>query len=360
MLKKGNKGADVERGLEKLLAICARPGRILILMQDHPDPDALACAKALRKIVTVRLGKRPIIAYGGSCGRAENRVMMKVLRIGARRISPDQLDHYTTLCLVDTQPRSGNNILFPSRIPEIVIDHHNLPRKPDWTAEFCDVRPDYGACSTLLYEYLRASGVKANPNLYTALFYGIQSDTQDLSREASPADIRAYQELFMLADKRKLAEIRRAPVSASYFQSLKDSLSNCVVAGKTVISHIPACRSAETVAEVAELLLRLEGIRSTVCYGLCGDLIHLSARALDARGHVDVRMKKVVNRIGKGGGHNAMAGGQVPAGINPTAQLALVRERILEVFAPHSEPCPLTRPERPENNSNSKTRKKKE
>lgn len=358
MLKKHNIARRTERNLAKLLEICARPGAVLILMQDHPDPDALASAKALRKIVTVRVGKRPVIAYGGSCGRAENRVMMNVLRIGARRISPDQLDHFSTICLVDTQPRSGNNILFASRIPEIVIDHHNLPRRQLWTAEFCDVRPDYGACSSLLYEYLLASGVKANANLHTALFYGIQSDTQDLSRECSSADVRAYQELFLLADKRKLAEIRRAPVSPAYFQALKDSLSNCVVAGKTVISYIPDCRSAETVAEVAELLLRLEGIRSTVCYGLCGGLVHISARALDARGHVDVRMKKVVTRIGKGGGHNTMAGGQVPAGPDPQVQLDLVRVRILETFASNGTPCPLTHPERAGKSQDTRARKK--
>ena len=135
MLNKGNAARHTEQNLAKLLDICSRPGRVLVLMQDHPDPDALASAKALRKIVTVRLGKRPIIAYGGSCGRAENRVMMNVLRIGARRISPGELEHYGTICLVDTQPRSGNNILFASRIPEAVIDHHNLPRRHPWTAQ---------------------------------------------------------------------------------------------------------------------------------------------------------------------------------------------------------------------------------
>ena len=336
-----------ERNLSQVLQICGRPGRVLILMQDHPDPDALASAKALRKIVNVRLGKRPVIAYGGACGRAENRVMMDLLRIGARRISPDQLDKFRTICLVDTQPMTGNNILFASRIPEIVIDHHILPTRRLWTAEFSDVRPEYGACATILYEYVRAAGIKINPNLYTALFYGIQSDTQDLSRESCPADQRAYLELFSMADKRKLAEIRRAPVDTRYFQALQDSLSNCVVSGKTAISFIRGGKTPETIAEVAELLLRLKGVRSSVCYGLCGDYIHLSARAIDARGHVDRRMRRVVARIGTGGGHHTMAGGQVPVAGDPEKTLAILRERILQVFSPGCGTCPLTRPQTP-------------
>ena len=338
-------GPNTAENVERVVRICGRKGRILILMQDNPDPDALACAKALRKLVQVRTGKRAIIGYGGVCGRAENRAMMEVLRIDAHVVRPEELSRYRTICLVDTQPVSGNNILFASRIPEIVIDHHNLPKRKTWSAEFSDVRPEYGACSTILYEYLQAAGIKMNTNLSTALFYGIQSDTQDLGREVSPAGVRAYQQLFLVADKKKLAKIRRAPVPADYFHALEASLSNSVVAGKTVISFVPACHNPEILAEVAELLLRLEGIRSSVCYGLCGDTIHLSARAIDARGHVDVRLRRVVARLGSGGGHSAMAGGQVPVEGNPEKRLELVRSRLLATFGVDAEACPLVPPE---------------
>ncbi|NIA15325.1 MAG: bifunctional oligoribonuclease/PAP phosphatase NrnA [Nitrospiraceae bacterium] len=327
--------------VERIMALCKRPGRILILMQDNPDPDALASAAALHDLTHHHVKKHAVLGYGGICGRAENRAMIDILRIGVKRLTPDQIERFRTVCLVDTQPRSGNNILMPSRLPEVVVDHHLLPKRGPWMAEFADVRPDYGACSTIFYEYLQATNVRITPRLATALFYGIQSDTQDLGREANPADIRAYRDLFLIADKKKLAHIHHAPVPPEYFRMLADSLATCVVAGTTVVSQIPECTNADMIAEVADRLMRLEGMRAAVCYGVFGDTIHLSARALDARGNCARRMKRVVARLGSGGGHRSMAGGQIPINGDAEKRLALVQARILKAFAPNRVPVPL-------------------
>jgi len=328
--------------VEALLNACRRPGRILVLLQDNPDPDALACAAALRDIIHHRLRKRAVIGYGGLCGRAENRAMMRVLHIDARRLSTAQVNPFQTLCLVDTQPRSGNNLLTSLRPAQVVIDHHPAPRRRPWIAEFSDIRPEYGATSTILYEYVVASGIPLTPELATALLYGIESDTQDLGRECMSADIRAYRDLFLVADKKKLSMIRHAPVPLDYFQVLADSLAGCVVAGKTVISFIPYCRNPDVFAEVADRLMRLEGMRSAICYGVCENMIYLSARAGDARGNAAGRMKRVVRGLGTGGGHRTMAGGQVPVDGDPGRRLAMVRERVMKVFARQSPPLHLS------------------
>jgi nanoRNase/pAp phosphatase (c-di-AMP/oligoRNAs hydrolase) len=337
---------DAAKRVEDLLHVCKRRGRILVLTQDNPDPDALASAAALRELIRLNLHKPVAIRYGGICGRAENRAMIDILRIGARRLSPAHLDRYATVCLVDSQPQAGNNILAGRRSADVVIDHHLLPKRRPWSAVFADVRPDYGATTTILYEYLTAARVKIHPNLATAMFYGIQSDTQDLGRESGPADIRAYQELFLLTDKRKLARIRHASVPAEYFVMLAESLSSCVVAGATVISCIHPCRDADMIAEVADRMMRLEGARTAVCYGVCGDVIHLSARSIDARGNTARRMKRVVRHLGTGGGHRTMAGGQIPVEGDLDKRLALIRARILKVFAAGKEPVPLLPPVR--------------
>ncbi len=339
-----NREESLERArtaVQQILPICTRRGRILVLMQDNPDPDALASAMAFRELVRHHLNRPVAIGYGGICGRAENRAMLHVLRVRAVRLTPAQLRSFRTICLVDTQPGFGNNILIRDRMPDIVIDHHVLSKRHRWTAAFADVRPEYGATATIFYEYLTASGVRIATNLATGLFYGIQSDTQDLGREGSPADARAYQELFLKADKRKLGRIRRAPVPAAYFKTLSESLANCVLAGRTVIGYVPDCRNADMVAEIADMLLRLDGVRAAVCYGVCGDKIHLSARAVDARGNMAGRMKRAVARLGVGGGHRAMAGGQIPMEGDPVKRLQLVYDRILKAFAQNRPVRPL-------------------
>ena len=323
--------------IDALLRLCSRRGPVLILMQDTPDPDALASGAALRDLLYTRLKKRATIGYGGSCGRSENRAMIEILRIGARQITEGQLGRYKTICLVDSQPQFGNNPLNAGRPCDVVIDHHVPSRRRTWTAAVVDIRPDYGATTTILYEYLKAARIEITTRLATAMFYGIQSDTQDLGRDAGPADVRAYQELFLLADKKKLARIRQAPVSVDYFKMLLSSLADCLVAGTTVISCIRHCQDVDMMAEVADRMLRLEGIRTSVCYGVCGDTILLSAHALDARGNMAKRMKRVVRKLGTGGGHATMAGGQIPIEGDIEKRLGLVRDRILKVFA-HSKP----------------------
>jgi len=330
-----------KRGVERVLEICERPGRVLILMQDNPDPDAIASAAAVRELVASHLHKRALIGYGGICGRAENRAMMTTLHIEAHRVTPSDVLCAKTVCLVDCQPYTGNNALHTARAAEIVIDHHLLPRPAVWTAEFADVRPEYGATSTILYEYLRAACVDISENLATALFYGVQSDTQDLGRQAASPDICAFQDLFLLANKKKLARIRRAAVPPRYFAALQGGLTHCVVAGKTVISYIPEHGTPDMMAEVADLMLRLSGTRVSVCYGLYGDVIHISVRGYDARSNVGRRLKRAVRGLGTGGGHRSMAGGQVPTLGTAERRLALVRERLLRVFAAGNEPHPL-------------------
>lgn len=336
-----------KKNLRVLLDICARPGTPLVLMQNNPDPDSLACAAALRDIAAVRLKKRIRIGYGGICGRAENRAMMKVLDIDARHVSRAEVAQATTICLVDSQPRAGNNLLFTEGKASIVLDHHILPKRMTWKAELMDVRPGYGATSTILYEYVRVSGIKISANLATALFYGIRSDTQDLGREASISDVRAFQELSPHIDRRKLTQIGRAPVPAEYFATLSATLNNCIVAGKTVVGYVPENGTPDMIAELADMLLRLEGMHCSVCYGLCGGVVHISARRPDARGDVARLVKRVVGRMGSGGGHRAMAGAQVPVSGDPEKCIETLRKRILDVFAPHAEPRDLLSPTSP-------------
>jgi nanoRNase/pAp phosphatase (c-di-AMP/oligoRNAs hydrolase) len=324
-----------------LLRVCRRKGRILALMQDNPDPDGIASALAFCRLVLQKLGKHVTVGYGGTIGRAENQAMVDLLRVDAERMVSADLARFDILCLVDTQPRSGNNVLLGARPAQIVIDHHFVPPNRTWTAEVTDVRPHYGATSTILYEYLVAARVDIPQDLATALYYGIQSDTQDLGRETCDADVAAFQALFQRADKRLLSRIRRAPVPASYFRTLHNSLDQSVVAGKTIVTAVSTQCHPEMIAEVAELMLRLKGMRASVCYGLCGPTVHISVRTTDFRSNASMRIQKVVADIGRGGGHRMMAGGQVPAGDSPERTVELVRRRILEVFAPGKKAVPL-------------------
>jgi nanoRNase/pAp phosphatase (c-di-AMP/oligoRNAs hydrolase) len=201
--------------IRRLLRVVKGSSRVLILPHNDPDPDAIASAIALRYLLFDALSLECTIAYRGVIGRAENRALLRYLGRPLRYLASGDLAGKAAIALVDTQPGAGNNALPANSKVAIVIDHHSW-REPTAVSAYADVRPETGATSTMLVEYLRAAGLEPAPPLATALFYGIKTDTRGLSRGAGPADTAAYLYLQPLVDAQALAHIEYAQVPACF------------------------------------------------------------------------------------------------------------------------------------------------
>jgi nanoRNase/pAp phosphatase (c-di-AMP/oligoRNAs hydrolase) len=285
--------------------------RVLILPHNDPDPDAIASAVALRHLLAQRLAVEVNIAYKGIIGRAENKALVRYLGYPLRRLTGSDLRQPLPIALVDTQPGAGNNALPSKSTATIVIDHHPW-LEVTAAARFVDVRSNVGATSTILTEYLRASGIEPAPPLATALFYGIKTDTMGLGRGASPTDTDAYFYLQPRIDVDALVEIERAQVPAEYFKSLSASVQAAQVHDGVVISYVGPISYPDLAAEMADILLRLEGTRWVICMGVYQDNLILAVRTRSRRGGAGQLVRAIVGDRGTAGGHGAMAGGQVP------------------------------------------------
>lgn len=297
--------------VRKLAEVLRDRKRLLVYVQTPPDPDGLASAAALLLMAEVLAKVKGHIVYAGVLGRAENRAMVRHLKLELER--PNDVDPTVddAIALVDTQPGTGNNALPPNTPPHIVIDHHPI-RDATRKCAFTDVRSNYGATSTILAEYLQALQIQPDAKLATALLYGIRSDTDDLGREASRPDIDSSMFLYPLADKRLLSRIDRERVPLAYFHTLAEALRKAVVYGPVVISHLRRLDNPDAAGEMADLLMRLENVSASFCYGVYGRTILLSLRCYSDEAHAGDIMGKIVAGIGAGGGHGMMAGGQVP------------------------------------------------
>ena len=147
-----------------------------------------ASVPILARLLKQRFGQRVTCAYGGIIGRAENREMVRVLKLEFSHLRHLSFSNYTRFALVDTQPRTGNNQLPEELPPDLVFDHHPI-RKATKSARFHDVRTDYGATATMLCEYLAAAEISATHALATAVVYAIRSETQDFRRESAGPEI---------------------------------------------------------------------------------------------------------------------------------------------------------------------------
>lgn len=289
---------------------------LTILTHDHPDPDALASAWALAHLAQ-NLGKiRTRIVYGGVIGRAENRAMAEKLDVPARPLRKGELAGIPHLALVDTQPPFKNNRCPPRRIPDLIVDHH--PRHPDTQADLVLIDEGVGATTTVLVEALQAAGLRVPRRLATGIVYGIGSETQNLGRDTTPRDLAAYQEYFPKANMSALWRISYPQRSEDFFRTLARGTRNAFVCGRVVGTHLGPVETPDRVAQLADMMLTLEGMRWSVVTARYNGRLHVSLRANDPAAEAGRLLKRLLGGGNRGGGHAMIAGGSVEVGANPS------------------------------------------
>ncbi|HXG04629.1 MAG TPA: DHH family phosphoesterase, partial [Candidatus Binatia bacterium] len=287
---------------------------VLIMVQDDPDPDAIASALALRTLLGRTRGGATIATFG-SIGRPENRAMARILDIDVEHIVPGTLGEFDRVAMVDTQPS-----FFEERFPEVdlVVDHH--PEPVPVRARLKDVRPGYGATATILTEYLRAADVKISSRLATALLYGIKADTLSLERGATRNDMEAFAHLHGLANHSALRRIERPELPAAALDRLAAALAGRRLVDGVLFAHLGEMPYRELAAQFAELFLQVEGTEWTVVSGSIAGELHVSVRNVGyvrAAGEV---VRQAFGDLGSAGGHRAMAKAVIPLAAWPAGE----------------------------------------
>jgi len=322
--------------LDKLVAFAKGHRRALILTHDNPDPDSLAAGVALAWLLEQLAGVTAQVAYGGIVGRAENKALIRVLKLPVVPVSRVVFDDHDLICMVDTQPEQGNHSLPPRHFPDVVIDHH--PMRPDSRlAAIADVGGPIGATSTVVTDYVRGSNLQIPVAIATALLYGIKADTRDLGRQTTPQDVDAYLWLYPQTDKVALSQIENPPLSAEYFTLSHTAIERAEVYEGAIVMPLGALYAPDMVAEVAERFLALEGMRWSLAWGEYHGDLYYSLRTSDRRANAGKVIREVIEpRGGSAGGHGAMAGARLtPQGRSAAARAAFAREvqeELLQVF----------------------------
>ncbi len=304
--------------------------RLIIFGHDNPDPDFLASALALKHLGKSLAGIPSFITGGGVLGRAENRTMARLLKINLTPVEHLHFGPSSAVALVDTQPGTGNNCLPDGVSPVIIIDHH--PRRPASVGPLVDIRPDYGATSTIMTGYLQALGTEIPSSLATALVYGIASETMDLSRETGEADIGAYLFALTAANKRLLAQILHPKVSRYTFAAIGRALNNAFYYRNVVGARLGEVQQPDVIAQVADLLLSHERMSWAICSGFFNGSLLISARSTSSRAKLGQLMRKLVARRGTAGGHELSAGAQVDCRDLLPAERLRLEETLLREF----------------------------
>ena len=299
--------------LKRVLRSVGEP--LAVVAHDNPDPDAIGSALALVSIAGT-VGVDAVPCYGGEISHQENRAMVNLLDLDLSRIDEDDADRFGGFALVDHSRAGVNDSLPPDTPIDIVLDHHP-PREPV-EARFVDLRPDVGATSTLLADYLDAYGIDPQPAVATALLFGIRVDTRDFTREVGRHDFEAAASLLPAVDTDALGRIESPTLRADVLDALARAVSNRRVRGRVLSASAGRVREKDALAQAADHLLGMAGVDVVVINGIVDGVVHLSGRARGGSVDLGETLREAFGQIGSAGGHADMAGGQLPLGILET------------------------------------------
>jgi nanoRNase/pAp phosphatase (c-di-AMP/oligoRNAs hydrolase) len=295
--------------VEQMRRLLAGRERVGILLQDDPDPDALASGLALRALLGRTRGTAPLLSFG-RITRPENMAMVEALELEVEQVTSEDLARFDGLAMVDVQPTFCEERLPPVAV---VIDHH--PEAKGWRAPFRDVRPTYGATSTIMTEYLRAAEVKITERVATALFYGIKTDTLHLERSGTQADMKAFAYLYGLANHNILRRIERPELPLDALDALGNALVHRTIIQNALFAHLGTVSRPDLIPQFADLCLQVKGIEWSVVSGVTGEEVHVSVRNVGyvrAAGEV---VQDAFGALGSAGGHRSAAKAVIPASV---------------------------------------------
>jgi nanoRNase/pAp phosphatase (c-di-AMP/oligoRNAs hydrolase) len=280
--------------------------RVLILLHNDPDPDALASGLALRSLLR-RTKTTAIIGAMQGVTRPENLRMANLLDIHVEQLSPSSLREFERIATVDVQPHYFPGLL--DRV-DLVIDHH--PEQPGYSAVFKDIRADYGSTCTILTEHLRAVDVDISERTATAMLYAIKSDTLFFSRHTNRSDLEAFTYLYPLADAALIRKMEGAEITLDRLKYVVRA-TECGTMGEQVFSaFVGEAPREDFITYTADFFLQLEDVKWTIISGTVGDKLIVSVRNLGYSRNAGEFVKKVFADLGSAGGHRALAKAVVP------------------------------------------------
>ncbi|MCL4812829.1 MAG: DHH family phosphoesterase [Vicinamibacteraceae bacterium] len=275
--------------------------RVLILLHNDPDPDALASGLALRNLLR-RTKTTAIIGALQGITRPENQRMANLLDIHVEPVTPAMLAEFDRLATVDVQPHYFGGLLERA---DLVIDHH--PEQAGYRAVFKDIRADYGSTCTILTEHLRAVDVNISERTATAMLYAIKSDTLFFARQTNRVDLDAFSYLYPLADAAMIRKMEGAEITLDRLGYVRAALDRGRLVDQVYAAYLGQTPREDHITYTADFFLQLEDTKWTIISGRVNGSLVVSVRNLGYSRNAGEFVKRWFNDIGSAGGHRAMA-----------------------------------------------------
>ncbi len=310
--------------------------RVVVLLQDFPDPDALSCAWAFQ-LIAKQYGIQSDLVYAGTLSHQENIALVKLTGLPVQRWTLQKardkdMSTYSGYVLIDSQGSTTQllSVMQKAGIPPlVVVDHHSV--QDDLKPEFSDIRSHTRATSTIFTQYIQAGILQFNTSnrehvkCATALMHGLRSDTNGLMH-AQEEDFLAAGFLSRFYDTQLLNAVLQAARSKQVMDVIERALRNRTLENNFSISGIGYLRYdyRDAIPQAADFLVTEENVHTAVVYGIVYDedddleIVIGSLRTNKLTLDPDEFIKEAFGHDSQGrffGGGRAMAGGfEIPMG----------------------------------------------
>ncbi len=281
---------------------------ICIQCHDNPDADTIASGYALY-IYFKEHGKQVRLIYSGrfQIHKINLILMLERLFIPIQYVAPADISLTDELLItVDCQYSAGNVTLIPAE-HIAVIDHHQIEIE---SLDNALIMSNFGSCSTIIWQLLTEAGFdfSSHPNVSTALYYGLFTDTQQFAEIYNPADkdmrdsLRFTQSIINL--------LRNSNLSARELEIAGIAMIRAIHNDTNRYSLIKAqpC-DPNILGLISDMCIQVDDVDMCVVYNELDDGIKFSVRSCIKETKASDLAIYLANSIGSGGGHLEKAGG---------------------------------------------------
>ncbi len=295
---------------------------IVIQCHDDPDADTIVSGYALLKYLESK-GKSPQLVYSGRREATKKSLLLMIETLDIPLRYRRTLESVPEL-LVTVDCRAGQRNV--SSLPGqtlAVIDHHELDAG-EVLPELHEVRPDCGACATVVWAMLKEAGFSIEDRqLTTALYYGLYMDTQKF-KGAEKLDREMLDTLRF--DWEVILQLQSADLSLNDFRTAGSAFTNlrCNPEYRFASAPVDTCEPY-MLGVVSDMMMDVHEL--DVCAAYCllekDQCVKVSVRCCKRKDRADELVHWLVRGMGNdGGGDRTKAAGRLP--------LALLRESFPE------------------------------
>jgi len=285
--------------LKKLFSLFNKHSNILVVI--NADPDAISSAMAFKRLLWRRV-KEVTISHFNKITRPDNLAMIDHTEPGLMALDDIIRDNFNKFVVVDSQP--DHNPRFLEFDFDAIIDHHPISCED---AVFVDIRPNYGACATIMTEFLKSKKIKPHPKLAAALMLGIKTDTSNFTRQTSLRDIRAFQFLYKFADKNIVTKVERAVLSQEDLDFLGHAIKKRKIINNRIFFHAGKISRPDALVVVADFFLTISRVNWSIISGIYEKKLIIIIRNDGLRKGAGNTAKQAFSMCGSAGGHKTMA-----------------------------------------------------